>query len=206
MKKQSSKKHLESGNYTRRSFISKTALGSAGFLFIPQLVGSNPRKFQDNKDKEEIYKQIDILVNKYFPVYRTCSQTCFHVLNEVFGLESENIVKALASFPGIVMRGETCGAVTASLLAIGLVYEENLVDEERKRASFAPSLKFCSAFENEYGTTQCRDVIEHVSGEKRTISQPEDYGMLAQQGVLNHCPEVVKKTLKTAADIILEKT
>lgn len=208
MKNQSflkSQKQYSTNKFSRRSFLSKSAFSSLGIFILP---GFNHPVYQPhpiNKTKEEIYKQIDELVDKYFPVYGTCSQTTFHVLNEIFELKSENITKALASFPGVAMRGETCGAVTASLLAIGLVYEEDLAESKNKRLSFGPSVKFCSDFEKEFGTTRCQDVIEHVSGKKYTITKPEDYGQLAQEGVLNHCPAVVKKAIKTAADIILGK-
>lgn len=103
------------------------------------------------------------------------------------------------------MRGETCGAVTGSLLAIGLVYEEDKIDEERKILSRAPSLRFCSEFENEYGTTRCRDVIEHVTGKKYPVTKHEDYESMYEEGVFRLCPKVIKKAVKIAASIILEK-
>lgn len=180
----------------RRSFLSKCALGSAGFLFL--------RKIKVWDDPNEVYLQIDILVDKYFGVYRTCSQTAFQVLNEIFNLDADNITSALASFPGLAYRGETCGVVTAGLLAIGLVYEENTGGTEQMKLSYEPSLEFCAAFENEFGTTRCEDVIATISKEKHVVSKSEDYGKLAQQGVLNHCPALLKKSLKLAADRIIK--
>jgi C_GCAxxG_C_C family probable redox protein len=144
-------------------------------------------------------------VDKYYPLYGTCSQSSFHALNEVFDLKAENIIKGLVSFPGIALRGETCGAVTGSLLAIGLVYEEDKIGEERKRLSRAPSFKFCSEFENEYGTTRCRDIIEHVTGKKYPVTKPEDYESMYKEGVFSLCPTVIKKAVNIAAHIILEK-
>jgi C_GCAxxG_C_C family probable redox protein len=212
MKKQNSLSELDhrgktfcNGTCTRRSFISKSTLGSMGFILIPGAAVSNSRFYFGNKNKEEIYKQLDELVDKYYPIYGTCSQSSFHALNEVFDLKAENIIKGLVSFPGIALRGETCGAVTGSLLAIGLVYERDKIDKERKRLSRAPSFKFCSEFENEYGTTRCRDVIEHVTGKKYLVTKPEDYESMYEEGVFSFCPIVIKKAIKIAAGIILEK-
>jgi len=212
MKKQTSLNKLNhqgktvcKGICTRRSFISQSALGLMGFLFLPGVAVSNFRFYHDNKNKEEIYKQLDELVDKYYLLYGTCSQTSFHALNEVFELKAENIIKGLVSFPGIALRGETCGAVTGSLLAIGLVYEEDRIDEERKRLSRAPSFKFCFEFENEYGTTRCRDVIEHITGKKYPVTKHEDYESMYEEGVFSLCPKVIKKAAKIAASIILEK-
>ena len=51
-----------------------------------------------------------------------CAQTCFAILNEEYDLDGGQILKALTPFPGIALRGETCGAVIGSLMALGLVY------------------------------------------------------------------------------------
>ena len=185
---------------SRRKFIcsaSAIAMGSAAF-------GINiPLNMNKKKSKEEIYKQLDELVDKYLPIFGTCSQTSFYALNETFHLKADKIVKALASFPGVAFRGETCGAVSGSLLGIALIFEE---DNPGNKLSRKPSKIFCSNFENEFGTTRCRDVIEHVTGKKYTISKEEDYGTLSRDGVYKHCPGVIKKALHDAADIILEKS
>ena len=176
-----------------------------GFLLIPGRVVSKSLFDTSPRDKEEIYKQLDELVDKYYTLYGTCSQSSFHALNEVFDLKAENIIRGLVSFPGIALRGETCGAVTGSLLAIGLVYEDDQIDEDRKRLSRAPSFKFCSEFESEYGTTRCRDVIEQVTGKKYTVKNHKDYESMYEEGVFSLCPVVIKKAVRIAADIILDK-
>ena len=190
----------------RRSFIAKSIYTSLGIgLNTGLLIAASPTCSTGGKLDEEIFKVIDELVDKYFPVFGTCSQTSFYVLNNAFNLKAEEFVKALVSMPGIALRGETCGAVSGSLMAIALVYEEEIFDEERKRLSQKPSYSFCTEFETEYSSTRCRDVIEHVSGKKYNVTKPEDYELLGQEGVYNHCPGVVKKAAHIAAKIILEK-
>ena len=188
----------------RRAFILKGSQLSAGIVLFPGLINSSLTNFQ-KQTKEEIYQKLDELVYKNFPVYGTCSQTAFSSLNQVFNLDAENIIKALASFPGIVMRGETCGAVSGCLMGIALVYEKDSDNTERPKLSAGPSINFCTRFENEYGSTRCRDVIQKVTKKEYLITKPQDYGILAQEGALNYCPEVVKKAVHIAADIILEK-
>ena len=191
------------GNCSRRSFITNRAGGALGLLMFPGLLHSISIPEQITKSKEEVYQQLDELVDKYYPLYGTCSQTSFHVLNEVFGLKSENVIKGLVSFPGIGLRGETCGAVSGCLLAIGLAYEEEQFDEGRN--SREPSFKFCAEFEKEYGSTRCRDVIEKVTGEKYTVEKHEDYEKMYEEGVFNLCTVPIKKAVRMAAGIILEK-
>ena len=189
---------------SRRKFIgsaSALALGSVAFgLNIP--LGTIKKK-----SREEVYKQLDELVDRYLPVFGTCSQTSFYALNETFNLKADIIVKALASFPGIALRGETCGAVSGSLLGIALVYEvDKINDKVKQRLSLNPSTVFCSQFESEFGTTRCRDVIEHVTGKKYTVSKAEDYDTISKEGAFGHCSEVIKQALYNAADIIMEKS
>jgi C_GCAxxG_C_C family probable redox protein len=194
------------GQWSRRSFLSKSALVTAGFLLAPGMAVPETGLYQTRKNNEELYRRLDELVDKYYPLYGTCSQTSFHALNEVFDLGADNIIRGLVSFPGVALRGETCGAVTGSLLAIGLAYEEDIIDEGRKRQSRPPSFKFCSEFEKEFGTTRCRDVIEHITGKRYPVAKHEDYEAMYKKGVFKLCPKVIKKAVKTAADIILEKT
>lgn len=198
--------HFCTYNCDRRSFVIKSSASLLGIsLFSSSFISVFAATLNSEKSKEEIHKQLDELVDKYMPQLGTCSQTSFYVLNKVFKLKADKIVRGLAPFPGIALRGETCGAVSGSLLAIGLVYEENIIDKEKKGASRKPSFSFCSEFEKEFGSTRCRDVIEHVSGKKYNITKPEDYIQLGQDGVYRYCPAVVKKAVHIAADIIFEK-
>ena len=55
-----------------------------------------------------------------------CAQTSFAVLQEEFDLDAGEVLRALTPFPGIALRGETCGAVVGCLMALGLVYAETI--------------------------------------------------------------------------------
>ena len=199
-------KPLCSDTCTRRSFITKGACSSIGItLFSGSFISAFSSTLKIKKTKEEIHQQLDKLVDEYMPVLGTCSQTSFYALNETFNLKADKFVKSLAAMPGIAMRGETCGAVSGSLLAIALVYEESMIDKDKKRPSLKPSISFCSGFEEEFGSTRCEDVISHVNQKKFDVSKPEDYQMLGQEGAFKHCSDVVKKSVHIAADIILAK-
>jgi len=193
--------------FCRRKFFQKSLLSAAGIALLPVSGFSSILKASvPGKSKEEIFNQLDELVDKYFPIFGTCSQTSFYALNEVFDLKSENIVKALAPFPGIAARGETCGSVTGSLLAIALIYEDNDIFNEKKKLSMNPSVAFCTQFENEFCSTRCRNVIEHVSKKKYDITKPEDYKKPEEDGAFEHCPYVIKQAVHYAAELILEKS
>lgn len=175
--------------------MSPVLLGSA--------IESSPKK---KLSAEELHKRLDEAVDKYGNIYGSCSQTSFIVLNEAFHLKSDNIVRGLAPFPGIALRGETCGAVSGSLMAIGLVYEDDIrKGKGKKGGSGKPSFDFCSKFESEFGSTRCRNVISKVNNKEYQVTKPEDYAILSDEKVYGHCVEVVKKAVHLAADIILAK-
>ncbi len=60
-----------------------------------------------------------------------CAQSSFAALQEQFDLGSENILKALTPFPGLALRGEACGAVVGSLMALGLVYGRDELNNQK---------------------------------------------------------------------------
>jgi len=193
------RKRMKTRKTSRRKFIcsaSAFAFGTAAYGYASPLVAEQPQSI------EEILKKQEDLVNTYFPIYGTCSQTTFLALNETFNLKAGDTLKALASFPGIAFRGETCGAVSACLCGIALIYEGDIPGN---KLSNVPCVTFCSKFENEYGSTRCRDIIAHVTNKKYTIQKPEDYTMVARDGGLNHCKAVIHHALKIATEIILEK-
>jgi len=196
----------DSVKFSRREFIVYSFKFTTGIGFLTEsCLASLTRVSTSHQSKEEILKQLDALVDTSLPVFGTCSQTSFYALNETFNLKSDNIVKALAPFPGIALRGETCGAVTGSLMAIALIYEDDDIKNKSKKLSNPPSFTFCSQFESEFGSTRCRDVIEHVTKKKYDISKPEDYKILSQDGALKNCHLVIKKAIHLAAEIMLEK-
>ena len=189
---------------SRRKFISSAsalALGSAIFGF------RTPEEVKEKRSKEEIYRQLDELVDKYLPVYEACSQTSFYALNKTFNLKADIIVKALASFPGVALRGETCGAVSGSLMGIALVYEPDKIEnKEKKGSSLKPSESLCSKFENKYGSTRCRDVIKYNTGKEYVLTKREDYDAVSRDGAFKHCAGVIKEAVHYAADLIMEKS
>ena len=111
--------------------------------------------------KEEALKKICDHAHQILLRSGNCAQTSFLVLKEQFNLDDGMIVKALTPFPGIALRGETCGAVIGSLMALGLVFgRDNIDDMPGYLRSLPPARKFCRQFEKEQGNTMCGAILE----------------------------------------------
>lgn len=135
-----------------------------------------------------------------------CAQTSFLVLKEQFNLDGGGIAKALTPFPGIALRGETCGAVVGSLMALGLVFgRDNIEDMPGYLRSLPPARKFCRQFEKEQGTTMCGAILEGKMGKRYNLANPIDSALYFSSGGPEKCAEVVESAVRIAAEILLEK-
>jgi C_GCAxxG_C_C family probable redox protein len=152
--------------------------------------------------------KIDEKVQAYLGVSGNCAQTSFITLQEVFDLGGEDIVKALTAFPGIALRGETCGAVVGSLMAMGLVYgrdRKQLNDYKRYLASLPSARKFCRAFEEAYGSTMCGDVVEKQFGKRYNLADQTEAMEWASQDATGKCGEVISTAVQIASELIQRK-
>src|SRR4030042_6519488 len=112
-----------------------------------------------------------------------CAQTSFAVLQEEFGLEGGPVLRALTPFPGIALRGETCGAVIGSLMAIGLVFGRDSIDDmPGYLRSLPPARKFCRQFEKEQGNTMCGAILEAKLGKRYNLANPIESAMYLSSG------------------------
>jgi len=137
---------------------------------------------------------------------KNCAQTSFAVLQEEFDLEGGPILKALTPFPGIALRGETCGAVIGCLMAIGLVYgRDDLDDWKGYLASLPPSRRFCRRFEEEHGSTACADLLEIKLGHRYDLANRVDALKYAASGGKKTCGKIIASAVEIAAEIIMKK-
>lgn len=82
---------------------------------------------------------------------------------EEFGLGNMEIIKALSPFPGFGATGRICGAVTGGLIALGLYFgSDDMQNYEGTGATIAAARKFLTRFEEELGTLECDEIQENV--------------------------------------------
>jgi C_GCAxxG_C_C family probable redox protein len=136
-----------------------------------------------------------------------CAQTSFLVLQEEFELEGGSILKALTPFPGIALRGETCGAVVGSLMAIGLVYgREDLDDWHAYLASLPPARRFCRRFVEQNQSTICEAILEARLGRKFNLADPGQSLEYVEAGGPQACGQVIAGAVQIAAELIAKRS
>ena len=156
--------------------------------------------------REEVLKKVTERAHQVLLESGNCAQTSFLVLKEQFHLDNGMILKALTPFPGVALRGETCGAVIGSLMALGLVFgRDNIDDMPGYLRSLPPARKFCRQFEKEQGSTMCGAILESKLGKKYNLANPIVVAMYLSSGGPEKCAEVVASAVRIAAEIMFNK-
>jgi|WetSurSiteA1Bulk_404760.scaffolds.fasta_scaffold46894_1 C_GCAxxG_C_C family probable redox protein len=192
----------------RRAFFSKSVACTTGLtlLAFPEIQRAGFAA-QQLKSKEEIFKGLEAKAAKFMKMYGSCAKSSFAALNEQFEMKADQVVPAIMPLTGgIAGKGETCGAVSGSLLAIGYFFESlNRAGNQQPGFSMKLGGMFFDGFQKEFGSTRCREVVKHQYGRYYDFAKPEDQTAFFEQSKkADKCLEVVTKAIVLAATIILE--
>jgi C_GCAxxG_C_C family probable redox protein len=88
-----------------------------------------------------------------------CAESVLQAIAEGLGIQSELIPRIATGFcSGISRTGGMCGAVSGAIMGINLVAGRNSPAESIE-ASYTLAQKLICLFENQYGTVNCRQLI-----------------------------------------------
>jgi C_GCAxxG_C_C family probable redox protein len=158
------------------------------------------------QSREALLNSVEHLADAHVRRCHHCAQASFLALDDVFGFNEPGILKALTPLPGIAERGETCGAVVGSLMALGLVYGRDEIDDWASwRGSLVPARDFCDRFKAEFGSTMCGDIVERLTGHRLNLYDPSDLRRFQVAGATELTSRVVRKAVRVAAELILDR-
>lgn len=124
-----------------------------------------PRESMDPRygvtHKEAILESVQRRAEEYEFLTHSCSKGSALALMEAFGLGNMEMIRGMSPFPGFGMTGWICGAVTGSLLALGLYFgSDNLEDYEGNRRAMDAARAFIPRFEEALGSVLCPRIQE----------------------------------------------
>jgi len=125
----------------------------------------------------------------YFDAGYNCSQAILVAHAEEFHLPPETAIQIAAPFGGGLSRlGEVCGAVTGSLMVIGLRYASMQADDTAaKDGLYAFGQEFADLFKEQFGTILCRELVGF------DISTPQGLAQARERKVFKtRCPGYVE--------------
>ena len=176
------------------------------------------------EENEEIYnvkgvspgareKILDIIAKSAYNndrAYEGCTRCVLAALIEHLHLSScegakESLKASTGLAAGVCRMGETCGALTGGIMAIGLVTgSERLEDFDAYKRSMENSYKLYNRFKEKYGTTRCFEIQEKVLGRHYDFKKEKDGATWYKDGGLDKCPMVCATAAKLTAEIILD--
>ena len=106
--------------------------------------------------------------------------------------ENELIPKIAAGFGGGIGRcGSVCGALTGSIMAVGIKYASNETGMEKRAKAYLYAKTLLKQFEEQNGTTSCRDLIKY------DLSNPEEAAKFRQEGIPQKvCAKLIKVAIE----------
>ena len=159
-----------------------------------------------NESQENRARRLADMATDTLGASGNCAQTSFAVLQEEFDLDGGQILKALTPFPGIALRGEACGAVIGSLMALGLVYGRDELDDWKGFISSLPSARrFCRSFEEMHGSTSCSEILELKLGQSYNLADRAESLEYLSAGGQQKCGELIASAVEIAAEMIEKK-
>ncbi len=137
--------------------------------------------------------------------YEGCSRSVLQALQSHLHLGNGESLKASTALAGGVARmGETCGALTGGIMAIGLVLgREELENIQAYRDTMEASYEMYDRFKEEIGSSVCFEIQESLLGKSFDFKTDEEAEEWYQVGGLEKCPLVCAVAARIAADIIL---
>jgi len=127
-----------------------------------------------------------------------CSMQVLAHCAEKTGISETQALKAAAAFGGGMWHGETCGAATAGLIALGLKYGNHETgDKEGKDSFLAKKAEFEKAFAKANESLICKEILKY------DISKPEEMEKIMEENLLmTLCPKVVCNACKILDEMI----
>lgn len=158
-------------------------------------------------NKQQILDRVQRRAEEYNFFARNCAKSTAFALLEEFGLGNMEIVKALSPFPGFGGTGWMCGGVTGSLIALGLYFgTDDLQNYEAVGATIMAARKFIHRFEEQVGAVVCPKIHQEVVFGRYMdpAASPENMQAFASAKGFEKCSLLPGIGARLAAEIIIE--
>jgi len=170
-----------------------------------QAVLNNIKATIAGRTKEELLAELDEKVSDYVGLSHNCAQSSFLALRDVFDLPDGGISRALSGFPGLGLRGETCGTVSGSLMALGLVYgPDDHKDFPAMMRAIQASAQICDGVGAAMGSTQCGDILEAATGRQFDLTRKEDWAAYSASDAPMACYRAMITATHLAAELLMQ--
>ena len=137
----------------------------------------------------------------YFMQGYNCAQAVFTAFHEELGLKEDFALRLSSSFGGGMggLRG-TCGAVSSMFMVLGALQGYDVPDDmAAKRQLYARVQELAARFQQEYGTTNCRELLQRCSIEPSNVPAERNAEYYASRPCARYveaCARLVEEALQ----------
>ena len=170
-----------------------------------------PKKTLDRGEilanKQQILDRVQQRAEEYNFLARNCARSTALAVMEEFGLGNMEVIKALSPFPGFGGTGWMCGGVTGGLIALGLYFgSDDVQDYDAVGATIMAARKFMPRFEEQVGSVVCPKIHEDVVFGRYMdpAASPENMEAFAKAQGFEKCGLLPGIGARLAAEIIIE--
>jgi C_GCAxxG_C_C family probable redox protein len=158
-------------------------------------------------NKQQILDRVQRRGEEYNFLARNCAKGTALAVMEEFGLGNMEIVKALSPFPGFGGTGWMCGGVTGGLIALGLYFgSDDIQNYDAVGATIMAARNFMPRFEEKVGAVVCPRIHEDVVFGRYMdpAASLEKMQIFAQAKGFEKCGLMPGIGARLAAEIIIE--
>lgn len=127
-----------------------------------------------------------------------CAQSVLVALAPELGLSREEAVRVASGFGGGMARqGDTCGAVTGAMMALGLAQGSAQAEEAAKQRVYASVEQLFREFQERNGSRICRDLLGCDLGTEEGRRKAHETGITKER-----CPAFVSSAVEIVDSIL----
>ena len=141
--------------------------------------------------------------------YGGCTQAVLGAIKEVTGdIISDDVYKAATGLAGgIGNSGNTCGAITGGVMAMGMFCGREFTNKEDpqeiQQQTHRMAQELINRFQQEYGGVTCREIQTRIMGRSFNFWDEQDREAFHKAGGHeDKCPSVCRKSAQWVVDIL----
>jgi C_GCAxxG_C_C family probable redox protein len=127
-----------------------------------------------------------------------CAEAVAAAFAERHGASPETALRAACALgAGVSRTGQTCGAVSGALIAIGLAHgRREARDAPAKERTYAAGAAFCARFRSLHGSLACPELLGFDT------TTPEGWRAAGEAGLFRtRCPDLVRSAAAIVAEL-----
>ena len=140
------------------------------------------------------------IANEYHDRGFNCAQSVLAANGDKIGLPEQELMSMAGGFGGGAGTGELCGAVSGSVMVLGLLTPVDLEEPvASKQRTVALSREFQKRFAEKFDALRCKELL------KKKFAPDERTPAALQLGITGHCSVMIVTAVEILEEMLAER-